>query len=261
MMKKETTNLTFIAKHAIVEVNYHNCYQIIISLKNTFSTTIGDEKQLNLKSLVINKGIKHSCSVLDAMVVVYYIDSDSLQGRLLKTILKDEPYITIEQFVAPQVAENIYAHDFNIDSVALVTDFANNTLAKIFPVPYIPQKIDSRIEKALTYIDENLHKLITLDELSSIIFLSSNRLRHLFIEEIGTSFSQYIIWKRINIIITEVINGRKSMAEAAQHYGFSDQSHFSKLFKRMFGVSAKMMLKPNPYIHFLNLDIENVIME
>jgi AraC-like DNA-binding protein len=256
-MTKQNNALIFLAEHAIVEVNYHNCYQIIISLKNTFSSTIDAVQKPNLKGLVINKGIKHSCSVIDASVIVYYIDSDSLQGRLLKFILKDNPYIEIEEFLNPEETESIYTTGSQLSTLPLINDFANDALHTILPVQDLSQKLDTRIEKALTYIDENLHQTITLEELSSITFLSSERLRHLFIEETGTSFSQYIIWKRINKIITEVISGRKTMAEAAHQYGFSDQSHFSKLFKRMFGVPAKMMLKPSPYIQFLNLDIES----
>lgn len=260
-MKKQSTNLIFLAKHAIVEVSYHNCYQIIISLKNTFTSTIDEIQKPNLKGLVINKGIKHSCSVIDASVIVYYIESDSLQGKLLSTIIKDKQSIEIEQFVNHEEEEKIYSLGNQADSMPLINDFANDTLDKILPVQDLPLEQDERIEKVLAYIEENLHNTITLEDLSSIAFLSSERLRHLFIEEIGTSFSQYIIWKRINIIITEVINGRRTMAEAAHYYGFSDQSHFSKLFKRMFGVPAKMMLKPSPYIQFLNLDIETALVE
>lgn len=255
-MKKQSTNLIFLAKHAIVEVSYHNCYQIIISLKNTFTSTIDDVQKSNLRGVVINKGVKHSCSVIDASVIVYYIESDSLQGKLLKTIIKGQQSIEIDQFISPEEMEKIYSVGSKLDSLALINEFANTTLNKILPAGDLPLEVDSRIEKVLNYIDENLHKNITLEDLSGIAFLSSDRLRHLFIEETGTSFSQYIIWKRINNIITEVTNDRKTMAEAAHQYGFSDQSHFSKLFKRMFGVAAKMMLKPSPYIQFLNLDVE-----
>lgn len=253
-MRNVAPFIVFFAHKAIVQVNHHNCYQMIVSLKNTFSTSIGDERMQDLKGLLINKGIKHSCNVIDSSVVVYYIDSDSLQGRFLDKIMENRPFVKIEDIAGKNAIEDLFSLGSKAISYPLINDFAKRSLQTLLPVDKLPCPLDDRIEKIINYIDKNINRNITLKELAELAYLSPERLRHLFSEQTGTSFSQFIIWERIKKIIDEVTINGMSMANAAAKYGFTDQPHFSKLFKRMFGVPAKTMLTVNPYIRFLNVD-------
>jgi hypothetical protein len=66
--------------------------------------------------------------------------------------------------------------------------------------------------------------------------LSPDRFRHLFIEETGMRFRPYVLWLRIEIALAAFAAGR-SLTEASHAGGFADSAHFSRTFKRMFGIA------------------------
>lgn len=52
---------------------------------------------------------------------------------------------------------------------------------------------------------------------------------------------------------------KKSIADAAMYYGFTDQPHLSRIFKRMFGILAKLLLKNSRFIQFISLVVYVVL--
>jgi len=90
-----------------------------------------------------------------------------------------------------------------------------------------------------------------LEKIAHHIYLSPERTRHLFLEQIEIPFSQYILWKRIKGVLSATIKGNQTFFEASLQYGFTDQSHFNRFFKRMFGISATMILKNSRFVQFI----------
>jgi AraC-like DNA-binding protein len=62
-------------------------------------------------------------------------------------------------------------------------------------------------------------------------------LRHLFVEQTGLPFRTYLLWLRLTKAVA-VFAGGGSLTEAAHEAGFSDSAHFSRTFRRMFGLPA-----------------------
>ncbi len=71
------------------------------------------------------------------------------------------------------------------------------------------------------------------------VYLSVDRTRHLFLEETGTTLRQYILWKRVQQTVYKVLNENWTPSEACILCGFNDISHFSRVFKNMFGIAPK----------------------
>ncbi|QQD17565.1 helix-turn-helix domain-containing protein [Spongiibacter nanhainus] len=73
----------------------------------------------------------------------------------------------------------------------------------------------------------------------------SLRYLHLLFEDVGTSVSQWIRQRRLERSKDDILSAgisKLSIAEVAYRWGFSDPSHFSKVFKREYGVSPRGML-------------------
>ena len=102
--------------------------------------------------------------------------------------------------------------------------------------------LDNRIKSAITYIQSNLHGQITCSDVAKHVFLSEGRFSHLFKEQVGMTFSAYLIYQRIMKIYTEIING-KSITDASIEAGFSSSTHFAETNKRVFGLSANTIKK------------------
>ena len=56
-----------------------------------------------------------------------------------------------------------------------------------------PSRLDARIATVLELIESPQIRRIDLESVAALLQLSSSRLRHLFKEQVGTSFHKYVI--------------------------------------------------------------------
>jgi AraC family transcriptional regulator len=95
-------------------------------------------------------------------------------------------------------------------------------------------------KQIVDFIDANLDKNISLNELAQIVCLSPYHFAHLFKTTINISPHQYIINCRIERAKQLLILGILSIAEIAQTVGFASQGHLTYHFKRLVGVTPKI---------------------
>lgn len=93
------------------------------------------------------------------------------------------------------------------------------------------------IHKAVDYIKRNCSAKLTLDDVAAEVFLSKSYLSKIFKEELGQTFSNYVNTVRVEQSKPLLLEGKLSLAEIANIIGFEDQSYFTKVFKKMVGVS------------------------
>ncbi len=100
-----------------------------------------------------------------------------------------------------------------------------------------PRPADPRILRALDYIHGALGTPVTLEQVSAAVHLSPSRLRHLFVQEMGLGFRQYLLWRRLSHAVERYAAG-DSLTTAAYSAGFADSAHLSRTFRRMYGLAA-----------------------
>ncbi len=69
--------------------------------------------------------------------------------------------------------------------------------------------------------------------------LSGSRLRTLAREQLGVSLATWLVWRKLERAARKLALGA-SLAEAAMAGGFSDQAHFARTMRRMFGVTPRV---------------------
>ncbi|OME77630.1 hypothetical protein BK120_25480 [Paenibacillus sp. FSL A5-0031] len=96
---------------------------------------------------------------------------------------------------------------------------------------------------ALLIVDEITRDLdrmfahrISLKEMAQKYFISPNYLSHLFKQEKGKSFINYLIHKRLEAAVS-LLDKDISLYEVGKLVGYDDYAHFSKLFKKHLGMS------------------------
>lgn len=99
----------------------------------------------------------------------------------------------------------------------------------------------SKIMLACEYIEANLNRPVRLDELANLTRISPFYLNRIFREEIGIPPYTYLLQTRIKKSL-EVLLQTDSIIEATYSLGFSDQSHFSRFFKKNIGLTPKQYL-------------------
>lgn len=95
------------------------------------------------------------------------------------------------------------------------------------------------IEKSIQYIATNYMEKLSLEHISSMVYLNKNYFSELFKKETGINYNDYINQVRIQKACEFLLTGQFSLSEVAQMVGFSDQNYFSKVFKRIMGESPK----------------------
>jgi YesN/AraC family two-component response regulator len=84
---------------------------------------------------------------------------------------------------------------------------------------------------------------ITLVEAAKTVHFSSQYLSKIFKEETGYTFKQYLNMIRIENSKKLLKEGDLSLMDICYLVGFSDQSHFSRTFKKISGMSPKKYLE------------------
>jgi len=94
---------------------------------------------------------------------------------------------------------------------------------------------DPRVQQMIEFAASHLDGTISLAAAAQKTGLSPSRARHLFVEQTGLPFRTYLLWLRITKAV-ELLSGGKSLTAAAYEAGFADSAHFSRTFRRMFGL-------------------------
>lgn len=103
---------------------------------------------------------------------------------------------------------------------------------------------DEALARVKSFIDENFRRNLTLNNLSDIACISSFHLQKLFVKKYGVSPHEHLINCRIHEA-ERLLRMNTSLAEAALNSGFFDQSHFSRHFKRVIGLSPGRFIAEN----------------
>ena len=90
-----------------------------------------------------------------------------------------------------------------------------------------------KLAGAFELLKENRH--VTIQEAAAVCSLSVSRFSHLFRQVCRISFAGYEMRNRLNLTAILLRQG-VSVKAAAEQAGFYDASHFSKHFRRQFGV-------------------------
>ncbi|TGL24459.1 AraC family transcriptional regulator [Leptospira yanagawae] len=193
------------------------------------------------------------------------------------------PYLSIYLDPKTKVANQIlnYAKasiDFNIDLSKFLKFYKEISLEQI-----PPKNISNRLEEVLldlfnesnsqncfgTYkqiIDERVLNCLDLIEryssqgepikpsqLAKVCNLSMFRLVHLFSENVGIPIRSYALWCKMRNAISFLMS-KESMIDSSYRAYFSDQSHFSRSFKRMFGINpSEIFQDPSKFETFFIL--------
>ena len=97
-----------------------------------------------------------------------------------------------------------------------------------------------QIRRVTAYIEANLMAAIRLKDFTEITRLSTSHFARAFKASLGESVHGYIIRRRMERAQELMLTTNESLCQIALTCGLSDQAHFSRVFRRVVGVSPNV---------------------
>lgn len=170
--------------------------------------------------------------------LVIFIEPETREGRVLSERYLEEPIVSMPPEALAE-GERIFdawsggdRDDIVRAAWCLIQALTGNVEPRVAS--------DERVLRAIAYINANLDKKLTLDDVAGAAFLSPSRFRHLFVEETGMALRPYLLWRRF-LLVWELAMKGASMSAAAHAAGFADAAHLTRTSKRMFGIPPSFM--------------------
>jgi len=107
----------------------------------------------------------------------------------------------------------------------------------------------NRINRVFEFIDENLSSDLSLNTVSKTAFFSPFHFHRVFKFITGETLNEYVTRRRIEKSALDLLHKNISATEIAHKYGFSDNSSYSRTFKKFYGISPTKFIKENPNKH------------
>ena len=236
----------YIGKAVDTSIHDHHAIQIAISFDEAIEINLPDSS-FKFKAAIIDSDQPHECRTYDNTFLLLNIAPEAKIGvALRKSYLTNQKIVELpadkaSEFIGKLKAELKEAQDskeiFSITQQFLHA-LSHTKETKLF---------DDRILEVLKLLDQQNDVPIKINALAGKVFISPNRLIHLFTDQVGIPIRKYILWKKLLIALQEIIT-TKNITQAALEGGFSDAPHFNRTFKRMFGLNPSTLLKNSQII-------------
>jgi AraC-like DNA-binding protein len=84
-----------------------------------------------------------------------------------------------------------------------------------------------------------------MEYMAAKFHFSPNYLSTFFKNKVGESLQQYIIKFKLGLVANSLLNSNKTLFEISFEFGFTDESHLSKVFRKHYGQSPGLFRKNN----------------
>lgn len=104
----------------------------------------------------------------------------------------------------------------------------------------------NRINRVFEFIDQNMDSDLSLNTVSEVALFSPFHFHRVFKFITGETLNEYISRRRIEKSALDLLHKDVSTTEIAHKFGFSDNSSFSRAFKKYYEISPTEFRKQNP---------------
>lgn len=194
----------------------------------------------------------------DASILLLNLEPELLNGNAVELLDTDQyemlPHLITQDALIHQIGLGLKAQlKTNGSDSRLYAESAATFLAVHLLQNYSTRKSSIReyegglpqqkLKQSIDYIQDNLAREISLNELANELGISRYYFCRLFKQSTGFSPHQYVIQQRVERAKQLLLQGKMSIADVAQTCGFTHQSHLTRHFKRLTGLTPKTLLK------------------
>jgi len=248
----------------------HDFYElvVVVSGRGKHLTETGEHPISEGLVLFIRPGIKHGYDKIDNLRLYNILLGNEMFSREVSDLsempgfktffMQSEDNIPICKLTSYQLSETIFLlREIKIESEHL--DFGKGSSAMAYakvlqlvikiarinnPKPQTSMHTTAeRLKPILCFIERNLDRSLTLEELISVANMSASTLNRQFKAYTGWSPVEFHIHRRIAYACSLILKREMSMEELSEATGFSDANYFSRQFRAHMNMSPKQYKK------------------
>ena len=197
---------------------------------------LGKSKLLNY----INDGNRDGIDEFLKDTLLNYVSNDTIYDINVVKIELIEMVDYISDVIDGYIIESKFKQRiFNINNVANMYNGIKNELFKMTEyLNALPERTGNmQVNLALNYIHNNYYKNISLNKIAESLYISPSYLSKIFGEKVKEGFSKYLIRYRIKIAKELLKSPKYKIYNISEMVGYSDVSHFTKIFKQIEGIT------------------------
>lgn len=231
----------FVGRHLNTAPHCHFSSSVTISLDTPFRFRADGKEWIETRGCVARPNAEFELDMQEARVVNIQLDPEQRQGAAIDALdFGGEDVIALSDALVLPLAEKLNA----LADAPRVSGHAlrRATLAAIHDGPVVPRAFDPRIARVLERLKSAFPEAPTSGELAAEVGLSEGRLIHLFGEQLGVPLRRYVLSLRVRYMLF-CLAMNQNLTDAAHEAGFSDSSHYSRVFREMYGFPPSKMFR------------------
>ena len=213
----------------------HACPVLLVGLSGRFAVQLPGRHAQTCHSALVDAGVDHVFDPRGEKVALMYLEPDAPESRQLRRRFLSEGPVIWDPAMRPT------------DRCAYAGRLGSFDLASLLRQKNPePLALDPRVAASLQAL-RGVQLSRGRAALAAAAALSESRFNHLFREETGVSFRSYRVWSQVRTAMSRIDRSR-NLTSAALDGGFADSSHFSRTFRKTFGMTPSSVLKPLHHI-------------
>jgi AraC-like DNA-binding protein len=225
--------------------NHNNYCKCIQSTAEGKKSCYYSDKKLLEKCKESKQPQMHIChaGLIDVAVPILY--NDEILGYIILGQMKKEyDFTAVEKNILDlgldlsQMREYYSSLSvFDYDKIQSVSSIASMLATYILLENMLKPKINSNLEKAIDFIEKNLEKDLSIQNISKSMHISQSVLYRNFRNYYGCTVGEYINTRRVEKSIEIMKNMDLSIEEISQSVGFASATYYGRVFKSKKGIT------------------------
>lgn len=217
----------------------HHAVQVTLALEGSFTLAGREKHAADVVAAAVAPDVEHTFEAHGDAVAHLFVDPDGHAGReLRRELFSTGDIVPITSSHLGELRAQLHAAlQARRRTDAPFIELGRCLLAQLAPGSESDERPEVRVRKMSAWAAARLETPVSLADVAAHVGLSPGRARHLFVEQTGLPFRTYLLWLRLMRAV-ELFSAGSSLTGAAHGAGFSDSSHFSRTFRRMFGIAA-----------------------
>ena len=215
----------------------HHALQVSVGLSGPVRLRGGTGPWREYDAALVPPDVDHQLDGGSSPVLLVYLEPESEDGRYWLPAMERE----IRALDCADAVRECTRALFGDRSEEIDVGDLYSRILRSVGLPATPlEATDPRVLDAIRKLRLARSSPRPLGDLAREVGLSPSRFRHLFREQIGMSTQSYLVWLRLYDACSALARGA-SLSAAAFEAGFSDGPHFTRTFRRTFGLAPSQV--------------------